>query len=30
MTIDLLPLAALVIGLAAAALAVWPPRRWRR
>lgn len=28
--IDALPLSALVIGLAAAALAVWPPRRWRR
>lgn len=30
MTIDALTLTALVIGLAAAALAVWPPRRWRR
>ena len=30
MTIDPLTLAALVIGLVAGVLAVWPRRRWRR
>ena len=30
MTLDPVTMTALVIGLVAAVLAVWPPRRWRR